>query len=107
MQHGTTTGALGGWTAVRFSFGFKSDSMFSSNIAGIALESASGGNRLRVQVTSKLVPNLWNGLRPGIFYNAGNHGGLVPANQIALTHRLAGIATSRTDFLFYGASRLM
>ena len=107
LQHSNTTGALGGWTTVRFSFGFRTDSMFSGNIGGVALENASGGNRLRVQVTSKLIPNLWMGLRPGVFYNAGNNGGLIPANQNALTHRLAGMAISPRDFLFYGADRLM
>ena len=107
LQHSNTTDALGGWSTVRFSFGYKTDSMFSNNIGGVALQNASGGNRLRVQVTSKLIPNLWMGLRPGVFYNAGNHGGLIPANQIALTQRVIGMAINARDFLFYGADRLM
>lgn len=99
MQHSS----LG---AVQFSFGVKTDSANSGNIAGIALENAANG-RVRVQVSGKLVPGLWNGLRGGAYYNAGNDGNLAVVNAKVHTHRLVGMASSPNDFIFYGADRLV
>jgi hypothetical protein len=84
----------------QFWFGSKSDSVKSSNIAGIALENSADG-LVRTQISGKLIPGLWSGLKRGALYSCGANGGLTEYNG---SSKAVGIAASATDFIWFGAA---
>jgi hypothetical protein len=98
VQHGASASG-----AAHFWFGFRSDSHDSHNIAGIALENGANG-RVRVQVSGKLVPGLWSGLKRGSYYAAGTNGGLLENG--GASRGIVGMAASAGDFIFYGANNI-
>jgi hypothetical protein len=84
----------------QFWFGNKTDSVKSSNTAGIALENSSGGY-VRTQISGKLITGLWSGLKRGTLYSAGANGGLT---EYSGSSKAVGIAASPTDFIWFGAA---
>jgi len=96
VQHNS---AAAGATTARFSFGFNGDSVNSGNIAGVALDDSADG-RVRVQISGKLLPGLFSGLRRGVSYGAGANGGLA---EYGGTGRIIGMASSGSDLIYYGA----
>lgn len=104
IQHGNAGhGSWDAWSTARFSFGLLGDSTEATNIAGIALETVTGGRQVRVQVSGKLLPGLWSGLRPGALYILGINGGLAEYTGAGVP---VGMAASARDFIFYGANNL-
>lgn len=99
LQYNYTGGV---YSTVQFSYGFKGDNTSAINIVGIALENGSNG-RVRTQVSGKLIPGLWSGLRTGCYYSAGLNGGLTLHDGTATP---IGMAVSENDFIFYGAEKI-
>jgi hypothetical protein len=89
-------------TAMTFWFGKSTDVANPNNIVGVAIEEPDGG-MIRTQIAGKLLPGIYAGLKPGQLYIVGVNGSLAPYSGAAGTKAI-GIATSPTEFVFFGAT---
>jgi len=94
---------------LRFWFGYKTDATAPDNVIGIALENAFNGN-VKIQASGNHLSGFFKGLKTGQFYEAGDNGALAPISGAVDSNtgaNVLGIATSATDFLFFGARGIL